>query len=269
MSEYTVDELLVCAMAREIRPGDIVVQGIATPLVLSAFLLAKRRHAPDLQFLYTSGCTVSQKWGPVRLCTIEELTVRGCLTAVNSPTFHGELAAGLRTKEFLRPAQVDGAGRTNNVVIGPYDRPRVRLPGSGGIADVTTFNPNLYLYVPRHDGRVLVDRLDFVSGTGEHIRSLFTDLCVFDFSDGRARLRSLHPGVSLAQVREKTGFDFAAADRIPQTLPPESEELRLLREEIDPLGIRRIEFASGSERIALLRELVEAERRLFGVRWQA
>lgn len=260
---YSPDELLVSAMAREIRPGDLVVQGIATPLVLSAFLLARHRHAPDLQFLYTSGCTVSQHVGPVRLCGIEELTVRGCLRALSSPAFHGEFAAGLRAKEFLRPAQVDGTGRTNNVVIGPHARPRVRLPGCGGIADVTTFNPNLYLYVPRHDPRTLVERVDFVSGSGEHVRALFTNLCIFRFSGGQAVLQSLHPGVSLAEVQARTGFAFAVPAAVPETPAPDPEELRLLREAVDPLGVRRLEFAGGPQRLALLRELVARERELF------
>lgn len=259
---YGPAEILIAAMSREIRPGDIVVQGIATPLVLTAFMLAKRRHVPELQFMYTSGCTISEKPGQVRLCGIEELTVSGCLRAFTSPVFHGDLARSLQTKEFLRPAQVDGSGRTNNVVIGSFDRPKVRLPGCGGIADITTYNPNLYLYMPRHDRRALVERVDFVSGSGRPIQALFTDLCIFDFTGGGARLRSLHPGVTLEQVRDQTGFAFSAPEAVPDTPVPDPDALRLLREEIDPLGICRVEFATRSERVPLLRELIAAEKQL-------
>lgn len=260
------DELLVCLMARAIAPGDIVMQGIATPLALIAFLLARLHHAPGVQAMHTSGCTLSQQAGPVRLCGLEELTVRQCLSPLSGLRLHGDFGGSLRPKEFLRPAQVDGAGRTNNVAIGRPGETMVRLPGSGGIADITTFNPNLYLYVPRHDPRVLVDRVDLVSGAGHLIRTLFTDLCVFRFADGHAVLESLHPGVELALVKARTGFDFAVPAVVPRTPPPDPEEQRLLRTEVDPLGLRRLEFVDGRQRQALLRHLVAAEKSYFDIR---
>ncbi|TEU13882.1 MAG: hypothetical protein E3J21_17390 [Anaerolineales bacterium] len=203
-------------------------------------------------------------------------------------------------REFFRPAQVDPFGNFNNVVIGDYhalrpfdqaqgrpfdgaqDKPgsgqalRLRLPGCGGIADVTVFSPRIYLYVPRHERRVFVERLDFRSGigflsgegeverrqrglTGPGPRYLVSDLGQFDYVQGRMRLVSCHPGVSVAEVQAQTGFPLEIAPYVAETPPPTQEQVKLLREEIDPLGVRQLECLSGEKRRAALREIVERE----------
>jgi glutaconate CoA-transferase, subunit B len=181
-------------------------------------------------------------------------------------------------KEFFRPGQVDAYGNFNNIYMGgTYERPRLRLPGSGGIPDVTVFEEHVYLYVPRHGRHTFVAELDFLSGLGHHParregqgpRYLISDLGQFDFGgglslrerdDGRMRLISLHEGVTLRRLQAKTGFDLILPDPIPTTPPPTAEELRLLREVIDPLGVRQLETLGGAERRQKLREILIKEK---------
>ncbi|MGD9124607.1 MAG: CoA-transferase [Desulfarculaceae bacterium] len=275
-TEYSIDELLVCQMARRMHNQELVVQGIATPLVFTAFVLAKMTHAPDLYFMYTVGNTLADTPGRVGISNIERLTLDGCLKRVTMAEINCDLAPHFRPREFMRPAQVDARGNFNNTVIGDYHRPRVRLPGGAGIPDASNFNEHLSLYVPRHSPRVLVKTIDFRTGLGYGGDSqdrrawpvveagpnlILTDLCVFDFHQGNARLASLHPGVDLEQVESLTGFEFSVASPLPRTEAPTPEELALIREEVDPLGIRRLEFMGARERSAALREILAQERR--------
>jgi glutaconate CoA-transferase subunit B len=277
---YTIEELMVSQMARRMASGELVVQGIATPLVFTAFVLAKRTVAPHLYFLYTVGNSLADVPGPVSISGIERLTLDGCLKRLTLTEINCELAPFFRPLEFMRPAQVDGRGNFNNTVIGPYHRPKVRLPGAAGIPDATNFNDHLNLYVPRHSPRILAERVDFRSGLGygdpglgrarwpivpEGPGVLLTDLCTFDFPDGCARLASLHPGVDLSEVRAKTGFRFEVAEPLLRTEPPSAEELRVIREEVDPLGVRRVEFLSGRQRLEAIRAILGRERELSGV----
>lgn len=276
---YSSDELMVSQMACRMATGEIVVQGIATPLVFAAFVLAKMTRAPNLTFLYTAGNSLSDRPGRVGIAGIEALTLDRCLKRVTLTEINCELAPFFRPLEFMRPAQVDGRGNFNNTVIGTFEKPTVRLPGAAGIPDATNFNDHLNLYVPRHTPRVLVERVDFRSGLGYGDEGggrtlwpvvapgpgcLLTELGVFDFPEGRARLASLHPGVDLAEVRARTGFPFEVAGALPRTEPPSPEELRILRQEVDPLGVRRLEFLSGTERLQAIRQILARERELIG-----
>jgi glutaconate CoA-transferase subunit B len=186
-----------------------------------------------------------------------------------------ELYPTLLPVEFFRPAQVDPFGNSNNVVIGDYRSPRLRLPGCGGIADVTALNARAYLYVPRHSRAVFVEKLDFVSGLGVPTpdrpgdrpgpRLLISDLGVFDHAPGRMRLCSYHPGATIEKIRKKTGFHLEIAPDVHETLPPTTEEIRLLREEIDPLGIRELERMSGGRRRRRMREIIRIEAEVLQV----
>jgi glutaconate CoA-transferase subunit B len=126
---------------------------------------------------------------------------------------------------------------------------------------------DIYLYVPRHSRVTFVKQLDFLSGLGHHIdrrkgsgpRYLVTDLGQFDFDQGRMRLTHLHPNVELERVEAKTGFDFEISTDYSVSVLPSEEEIRLLREEIDPLGIRKLEFLTGPERRRALRIALEKE----------
>ncbi len=268
--EYTIDELISVCVSRQIEDGEVVAQGIATPLVAAGYLLAKLTHAPNVTFISAIGQAFCREWAPLGVATIEELWIGKGLLSISFVQAACDLLPRFGPKEFFRPAQVDPFGNFNNVYIGDnYERPRLRLPGSGGIADVTVFEENVFLYVPRHGRHTFVRQLDFRSGLGHDPqrraghgpRYLVSDLGQFDFTpEGRMRLISLHPGVSLSRVEAKTGFELLIADPLPETEPPSPEELSLLRDEIDPLGVRALETLRGSARRERLREVLRRER---------
>ncbi|MGD1996664.1 MAG: hypothetical protein PVH62_07820, partial [Anaerolineae bacterium] len=208
-TDFAVDELICVCIARQITDGEVVAQGIATPLVMAGYLLAKHTHAPSLQFASAIANALVREPAPLGLARVEELWLKQAMMRLGFARAACELLPSLHLKEFFRPGQVDAAGNFNNVVIGEnYYRPRFRLPGCGGIADVTTFSDQVYLYVPRHSRAVFVERVDFVSGLGHSPdrragagpRYLVTNLGQFDFAEGRMRLTALHPGVPLEKV---------------------------------------------------------------------
>ncbi len=271
--DVTADEIMVVCMARQVQDGEVVAQGLATPLVAAAYLLARFTHAPNLYFASAIGQGICRHPAPLSLTRIESLWLDRALTNAGFVRAVADVLPGLRPKEFFRPAQVDPYGNFNNIAFGrdyltsPVKRPRMRLPGSGGIPDVTTFIEAIYLYVPRHSRLTFVQELDVRSGLGhaperKHGRGpcyLVTDLGQFDFANGRMRLTSIHPGVSLEQIRSHTGFDLDISPNLQETPLPTAEELHLLRTVIDPLGIRRLEAMSGATRRQVLREILTAE----------
>lgn len=272
--DYTTDDLMCVCISRQVEDGEVLAQGIATPLVAAGYLLAWHTHAPHVTFASAIGnvlCRPAARHNapPLGLTRVEEFWLGQASSFLSFAEIGCELLPTLCPKEFFRPAQVDPIGQFNNVVIGDYARPRLRLPGCGGIADVTVLSPRVYLYVPNHSPSVFVERVDFVSGLGlptaerpgarSGPRLLISDLGVFDYAGGRMRLRSAHPGVTPERVRQETGFAFDLAPDVHETSPPSAEEVRLLREVIDPLGIRELERLGGARRRQRMREMVRTE----------
>lgn len=271
--DITPDEIMVFCMARQVSDGEIVAQGLATPLVTAAYLLARQTHAPNLYLTSAIGQGVCRQPAPLGLTQVESLWLDRSMNNVGFVRAAAEILPRLRPKEFFRPAQIDPAGNFNNIAFGKdYRHPRLRLPGTGGIPDVTTFIDDIYLYVPRHSRLTFVPRLDFISGLGHHParrfgsgpRYLISDLGQFDFGGGTPeqptmRLTSYHPGVETATIQAHTGFPLEVADDLHETPLPSMDELRLLRQEIDPLSIRKLESLSGAERRQLLREIIASE----------
>lgn len=268
-SDYTVDELICVCVARQIEDGEVVAQGLATPLVAAGYLLAWRTHAPNLYFASAIGQTVCREGAPLGLATVEALWLDRAMNSFGFAKAAVELLPHVRPREFFRPGQVDAHGNFNNIAFGSdYRQPRLRLPGVGGIPDVTTYMEHVCLYVPRHSRVTFVPELDYRAGLG-HTSSrsrgrgptyLVSDLGQFDFKDGVMRLTHLHPGVELKRVQAKTGFTLNVSEDLARTPEPTAEQLQLLRQEIDPLGVRRLELKSGRERRDLLREILRNEK---------
>ncbi len=265
---YSVDELMAVCISRQIQDGEIVGQGLATPLVAAGYILAKCTHAPNLRFASAIGQGVCQNWAPLGVARIEELWLDKALMNLGFVTIAADVLPRLHPKEFFRPAQVDSAGNFNNVALGKdYHNPRQRLPGSGGIPDVTVYSDQIYLYVPRHSRVTFVRELDYLSGMGHNparkrgagVHYLISDLGQCDWAGGRMRLTSYHHGETIQHIQAKTGFELAIAPDVQETPPPAAEELRLLREDIDPLGVRKLETLGGAARRDLLREILEKE----------
>ncbi|RPI27091.1 MAG: ketoacid-CoA transferase [Chloroflexota bacterium] len=269
MMDFTPDEVMVVCMARQVRDGELVAQGLATPLVAAAYLLARHTHAPNLYFASAIGQSVCRQPAPLSLSKVESLWLDRSLSSASFVRAAADILPRLRPKEFFRPAQIDPQGNFNNIAFGKdYRHPRLRLPGTGGIPDVTTYISDIHLYVPRHSRVTFVARLDFLSGMGYHPartrgegpRYLVTDLGQFDYHNGRMRLTTYHPGASPSQIQSHTGFELEIAPDVQPTPTPTEEELHLLREVIDPLGIRRLEFLSGAPRRQLMHEILEKEK---------
>lgn len=267
-NDYTIDELISVCISRQVVDGEVLAQGINTPLVMAGFILAKCTHAPNVRFASAIGQGICQDWSPLSVGRVEDLWLGKSLMHVGFTTATADLLPKYNPKEFFRPAQVDAAGNFNNIAFGKdYHRPRMRLPGTGGIPDVTTYSKHVYLYVPRHSRVTFVEKVDFVSGLGHvphRIRGrgpnyLISDLGQFDWADGHMRLTSYHPGVTIEHIQKKTGFTLHIAPDVHETPPPTTDEIRLLREEIDPLGVRKLEILSASDRKQLLREILQKE----------
>jgi len=269
-SSISVSDFISICISRQIVDGELVAQGIATPTVAAGILLAKLTHAPNITFISAIGQAVCRDWAPLGLATVEKLWIEKGIFSVGMVRAAADLLPQLVPKEFFRPGQVDAFGNFNNVFIGgSFERPRLRLPGSGGIPDVTVYSDKVYLYVPRHGRHTMVETIDFKSCLGHDSkrekesgpRYLVSDLGQFDFeeSSGRMRILSLHPGITLARVQAKTGFDLVMPDHIPVTELPTLEELNLLEHEIDPLGIRSLETLAGHRRKKELRRILLLE----------
>ncbi|SBT93057.1 Acyl CoA:acetate/3-ketoacid CoA transferase, beta subunit [Streptomyces sp. DI166] len=161
---------------------------------------------------------------------------------------HLTLVTGGRRHVMMGASQLDRHGNQNIACIGDWAQPRRQLLGVRGAPVNTLNNPTSY-WIPRHSRRVFVPRVDMVCGVGNdradgarfhRLVRVVTDLGVLDFAtpDGSMRLASLHPGVSVEEVQEATGFPLTVPDEAPYTREPTAEELRLIREEIDPGNTR-------------------------------
>ena len=268
-----IDQMVV-NMARLIENGDFLAEGIGTFMPNAAYILARHMHAPDGMTLCPNGNALTTGTRRMTLGRDERATTRGSMLidyADINLTYMPMLfvAHKARWTEFMRPAQIDAWGWTNNVCIGRYDRPTIRLPGAAGIPDATPTAHRLYYYVPRHTPRVFVRELDFASGAGNPrpgqlgpVRriTVITELCVLESGvDGRLALARLNPGVTRDEVVAATGFDLAMAADVDEMAPPTNEERALLDEEIDPQGLRYLEALSGAARREAIRAIAARE----------
>jgi acyl CoA:acetate/3-ketoacid CoA transferase beta subunit len=266
--DITPDDIMVACMARQVKDGTIVAQGLATPLVAAAYLLARLTHAPNLYFASAIGQGVCRDPAPLGLTRVESLWLDRSLTNVGFVQVAADLLPRLRPFEFFRPGQVDPHGNFNNIAFGQdYHHPRLRLPGAGGIPDVTTYINHIHLYVPRHSRLTFVSHLDFLSGLGHNsLRTmgagpvyLVSDMGQFDFANGCMRLVTIHPGIDIDRIQSRTGFDLEIAPDVHETPLPSEEEMFFLYQDIDPLGIRRLEGLGGEARRNLLKEIIAFE----------
>jgi glutaconate CoA-transferase subunit B len=248
MSEYSPTELLICIAARIFENGKTCFIGTGIPMLAAS--LAQRLYAPDLIAVFEFGGTGA---------LLEDLP----MAVGEARTFHKAVSAsgicdimetaqrGFIDYGFLGGAQIDPYGNLNSTVIGDYAAPKVRLPGSGGGNDVGSLCWQT-IALMRHDRIRFVPKVDFVTtpgylggpgareaaglpaGTGPLAVISTLATMGFDRETRRMRLDALHPGVTVEQVLENTGFELGLADTIKENAPPTADELETLRTEIDP-----------------------------------
>lgn len=246
MSDVTRAEICVVACAEAFRgDGEIVVSPMGTIPRIGA-LVARATFEPDLLItdgeadLITGAVPLGQEGNAVREGW---LPFRSVFDVVASGKRHVMMGA----------SQIDACGNQNISAIGDWARPKVQLLGARG-APGNTVNHATSYWIGGHSPRVFVENVDFASGVGydraakagsvasqfHHLKRVITNLAVLDFGgpDHRMRLLSVHPGVTVEDVQDATGFELALADDVQETRPPDAEELRLIREIVDPGGLR-------------------------------
>jgi len=233
-------DMMAVSLARLLKPGETVFHGVASPLPMVATLLAKRLYAPSLVYLnITGGIDAQPEHLPVS--TVDPALLHGTRALVTLADLFDLSARGRLDVAFLSGVQIDGRGRINMSAIGDFAHPKVRLPGGAGSAMLMPTAKRVILWRTKHDPRIFVDQLDFVTAAG-NVDRVVTPLGVFVRRDGLLQVESLHPGVTPEMMRDATGFPVDVGPETPETRPPSVEELAALRE-IDPDGVVRSEFA--------------------------
>jgi len=247
---FTASELMTVNAARLLRDGDTVFVGVGLPNL--ACNLARRTHAPGLVMIYEAGVIGAR---PARLpLSIGDPTLVSGANAVCSmyDIFSLYLQRGNVDVGFLGGAQIDKFGNINATVIGDYDHPKTRLPGSGGSMEIAAWANRCYIITP-HQKRRFPEKVDFrtsagfLTGRAEREASgvrgggpqaVVTNLGILEPDEtGELVLTALHPGITADQARENTGWALRTVGTIRITEPPTADELRILHEELDPQGI--------------------------------
>lgn len=232
-------DMMVLTMARLLKDGELIFHGVSSHMPMVAVLTAKRLHAPGAVHLNIPGGVDAEK--PVLAAYTSagaELWQNGCANFPLCDVFDLSMRGGLDVA-FLSGVQFDGMGSVNASVIGPYRRPKVRLPGGAGSAVLIPTAKRAIIWRTKHDRRTFTQAVDFVTARG-NVSDVITPLCHFTMYQGRLIVKSVHPYATMAEVADNTGFPIQFFSQ-EQTPPPTQEELRCLRE-IDPLDYRNIEF---------------------------
>jgi len=250
VTSYTSTELLACAAARLLEDKKSVLVGTGLPMI--AALLAQRMQAPNLLIIFEAGGIGPQ----VPVLPISVGDSRTFHRAVAASSMHDVMSAcqaGYVDYGFLGAAMLDARGNINTTVIGDWERPTTRLPGSGGANDLGSLCHRTIIIV-RQDKRRFVEKVDFITtpgyldgpgareraglpeGTGPYRVISQLGIYSFDQATKRLQLLALHPGVTVEDIQAKSSFEILISDEIQTTQPPTEEERRLLHE-IDPTGM--------------------------------
>ncbi len=246
-SAYNPTELMICIASRLMEDGTTAFIGTGIPMLAAS--LAQKMHAPNLIPIFEFGGTgaILER---LPLAVGEQRTFNKALAASGICDIVETAQRGFIEYGFLGGAQIDPYGNLNSTVIGDHDHPKVRLPGSGGANDVGSHCWQTII-IMRHDKRRFVPQVDFITtpgyltgpgareeaglapGTGPY--RVVSNLALLGFHEESKRmtLLAVHPGVTVEQVVENTGFELIIPDHMEANEPPTPEELRILREEVD------------------------------------
>ncbi len=250
MAEYTKIEFLIACASSHVRDGENVFGGTGMPLL--AALLAKETHAPHSNLISEAGF-IDARPREVPLSVADTRYYYGSSASLGLIETLGFLLQGGRIDVgFLGAAQIDEYGNLNTSYIGSYESPKVKLPGSGGGNDIASSAKRLIIMMS-HDKRKFVKKLDYMTSPG-HLEGpgsrekwsmvgngpevVITDMCQFDFAPDtlRIRLKSVHPGYTVEEVKENVMFDIIVPDDVPTTPEPTQEQIDIMHK-LDPNGI--------------------------------
>lgn len=263
---------LVWSLAREARPGDVAVVGVATPIAAAAAMLARDLLVPDMTVI------VAASVDPAPHDIAEPMRDAGAVASRSVGTLSqaqilDAIQRGRITLQFISPAQVDGQGRLNTSRVARPDGSIRRLPGGLATGDISVLVGRLVAYRAGHSPRFLAREVTFTTGAG-HVegdawrrerqlpgagcRAIVTDLAVMRWDEAHTgfRLESVHEGALLDEVVAGCGFPLLVDDHVPTTEPPSDAAMELLGRVIDPLGVRRMEVPA--ERAAAAEALTAA-----------
>ena len=243
-ADYTTDEMMTVAASRELKDGVVCFVGIGLPS--EATNLARATHAPNCVLIYESG-TIGAKPDVLPLSIGDGVLAEHADSVVSVPEiFNYWLQAGREDVGFLGAAQMDRYGNINTTVVGSYESPKVRLPGAGGAPEIAA-SAREVIVILRQNPRAFVEEIAFVTSVGHRhggesrkelgyqgagVTMVVTDLGILrpDPETKELTLSALHPGATIEQAREATGWELRVAEELGATDPPTEDELRILRD---------------------------------------
>ena len=255
--KFTFDEWFVTALARTIGDGEVVFHGFASPCAQVAMHLAKRSHAPNMMLVEGAMYALNPDPPFIPPTGNDAALKQGAVYSMRFEEFFDAAVRGDIDRMFLSGIQIDRYGNANLTAVGGMPRPKVKIGGGGGGCNVSATVGHLTIWSTNHrTGRCLVSECDFITDVGHRTPAgdraelgytgsgpdwMVTELGIFDFPGGRARLRQMFPDVTMDEIEQATGFELRVASDLAEVDPPRASEIELVRR-LDPLGVRRNEF---------------------------
>jgi glutaconate CoA-transferase subunit B len=251
MSDYNMMELMICVASRVLKNGATVAVGTGAPC--AAAMVAQKIHAPDLGIFFEAG-GIAPLLPQMPISVGDSSTFYKAVMAASMYEMMTTGARGMVDFAFLGGAQIDKFGNINSTIIGDYENPKVRFPGSGGANDFASMCWKTIIMTVHNTSR-FVKKVDFVttagylSGPGAREEAglapgsgpykIVTNLAImgFDPQTKVMAVESIHPGVTIDEIKDNTGFDLVIPEKISRTLAPSPQELHVLRVEVDPSGM--------------------------------
>jgi len=268
LSQHSLGEFLTIQLARDLGDGEKAIVGTNSDIQVGACNLARRMHAPDLWWVSGPGGMVNAD-DPVIRPTADFENIANSEAVLDLPAMIDFIDWKIHFFDFaiLGALQIDKFGNINTVCVGPHERPRLRGPGTVGISALCGLSKRFYVMMLRHERSSFVEKVDFISGAG-HLdggvsrterglpeggpKLIVTPLGIFDFTprEKRMRVKSLHAGVTIEEVHDRTGFDLVCDAPPETTAEPTENELATLRGAVDTTGVLRTKFPWPSDRRA-------------------
>lgn len=250
-ASYNMMEMMICAAARQLEDGKTVAVGTGAPC--AAAMLAQKTHAPNLVIVFEAG-GLAPRLTRMPISVGDSRTFYMANSASGMAEMMTTCARGMVDYAFLGGAQIDRFGNLNSTMVGDYQKPKVRFPGSGGANDFASLCWRTMIMTVHNTSR-FVEKVAFVTspgyldGAGSREEAglppgsgpykIITDLAIlgFDQTSKAMRIESMHPGATLAKIQKNTGFEIMEAPEVGQTPAPRQDELEVLRQEVDPEGL--------------------------------